>query len=86
MYCLLAADKLEFVQAFDDDSNDRLTNAEVRQAAAYGDVSFSQQAYGPGTMFSASAAGAAVTPNFQHYAPVPAQDIRDVKLMDYGDI
>ena len=73
------------MQAFDD-PNTHLTNAEVRQAAAYGDVDFSQQAYGPGTMFSASAAGAAVTPSFQHYAPVPAQDIRDVKLVDYGDI
>ena len=85
MCCLLTADKLEFVQAFDDPNN-HLTNAEVRQAAAYGDEDFSQQAYGPGTMFSASAAGAAVTPSFQQYAPVPAQDVRDVKLVDYGDI
>lgn len=58
----------------------------MRQAAAYGNDSFSQQAYGPGTMFSAAAAGAAVDPNFQQYAPVPTQDFRDVKLIDYGDI
>lgn len=71
---------------FGDDPNNHLTNGEVRQAAAYGDASFSQQAYGPGTMFSASAAGAAIAPSFRHYAPVPAQDVRDVNLVDYGDI
>ena len=74
------------MQVFDDDSNNHLTNAEVRQAAVYGDASFAQQAYGPATLFSASAAGAAVTPSFQQYAPVPAQDFRDVQLVDYGDI
>ena len=73
------------MQTFDDPEV-HLTNGEVRQAAAYGDASFSQQAYGPGTMFSASAAGAAVAPSFQHYAPVPTQDFRDVQLVDYGDI
>ena len=73
------------VQAFDD-AGDHLTNAEVRQAAANGNAGFSQQAYGPGTMFSAAAAGAAVAPGFQQYAPVPTQDVRDTKLIDYGDI
>lgn len=72
------------MQIFDD--NIQLTNGEVRQAAAHGDASFTQQAYGPGTMFSASAAGAAVAPSFQQYAPVPTQDFRDVQLVDYGDI
>ncbi len=65
------------------------TNAEVRQAAVNGNPDLSEYAHaveGPNTLFSATAAGAAVAPSFQHYAPVPTQDIRQTQLMDYNDV
>jgi len=81
---------LLFAQVFDDGVAEyHPTNAEVRQAAANGDPSMSGYAraqHGPDTMFSASAAGAAIVPSFQHYAPVPTQDNRQTQLLDYNDV
>ncbi len=65
------------------------TNAEVRQAAVNGNPELSGYTHaveGPSTLFSATAAGAAVAPTFQHYAPVPTQEIRQTQLMDYTDV
>ena len=77
------------MQEFDHATEYHPTNAEVRQAAVNGDPSLSEYAtgvQGPSTLFSASAAGAAIAPSFQHYAPVPTQDIRQTDLMDYNDV
>lgn len=71
------------MQAFDGEYHP--TNGELRQAAANGEVSMTA-IHGPSTLFSASAAGAAVVPTFQQYAPVPSQDLRPTQLLDYGDV
>ena len=60
------------------------TNAELRQAAAVGNVSMAQLS-GPQTMFSAAAAGHHAVPTFQQYAPVPSQ-VKQTQLIDYNDV
>lgn len=60
------------------------TNAELRQAAAFGNVSMAQVT-GPQTIFSAAAAGHHAAPTFQQYAPVPSQ-VKQTQLIDYNDV
>ena len=60
------------------------TNAELRQAAAFGNVSMAQLTT-PQTMFSAAAAGHHAAPTFQQYAPVPSQ-VKQTQLIDYNDV
>lgn len=79
----MGCNDVEMQEAFDGEYHP--TNGELRQAAANGEVSMTA-IHGPSTLFSASAAGAAVVPTFQQYAPVPSQDLRPTQLLDYGDV
>lgn len=81
--------EMQEVEDFDGVMEYHPTNAEVRQAALNGNPDLSEYTHaveGPSTLFSATAAGAAVAPRIQHYAPVPTQDIRQTQLMDYNDV
>ncbi|KAL0018055.1 hypothetical protein WJX77_003983 [Trebouxia sp. C0004] len=81
--------EMQEVEDFDGVMEYHPTNAEVRQAVVNGNPDLSEYAHaveGPSTLFSATAAGAAMAPRFQHYAPVPTQDIRQTQLMDYNDV